>query len=114
VPERHDDLRARRVRADELDDLAPQRRLGISGDRRDALGVIQHHPRPAHAPNPAVGRLEDHHEEVALVVEGVFPKREFRNRLAADGLQELEVLLAPLERLLHRDHPVPEHSGLWH
>jgi hypothetical protein len=114
VPERHDDLRARRVRAHELDDLAPQRRLGVSGDRWYALGVVEHHPRPAHAPNPPVRSLEDHHEEVALVVKRVLPKREFRNRLAADSLQELEVLLAPLERLLHRDHPVPKHACLWH
>ena len=39
---------------------------------------------------------------------------ELRQRLPAEDLQELEVLLASLERLFHRDHAVPEHACLRH
>jgi hypothetical protein len=114
MAEGHDDLRPCRVRAEELDDPGPQRGEGIARQRRDALRVVKRHPRPAHSPGPPVRRFENHYEEVSLVIEGVFPERELRQRLAADGFQELEVLLSPLESLFHRDHPVPEHSGLGH
>ena len=48
------------------------------------------------------------------MVEDVPGVREVRDRLDAERLEQLEVLLAALERLLHRDHAVPEHAGLSH
>jgi hypothetical protein len=48
------------------------------------------------------------------MVERVLAELELRQRLAAELLEQREVLLAPLEGLLHRDHAVPEHSGLAH
>src|ERR1700693_2730569 len=114
VAERHDDLGTRRLRTQELDDPRAQRCQGIPRQRGDALRVEEHHPRQAYTARPPAGRLEHHYEEVALVVERVFSEGELRQALAADGLEKLEVLLASLERLLHRDHPVPEHACLWH
>ena len=48
------------------------------------------------------------------MIEGMLGVREVRHRLEAELLEEGEVFLASLERLLHRDHAVPEHSGLGH
>jgi hypothetical protein len=114
VPERHDDLGLRGAHPEELDDLAPQHRRGIAGERRDPLGVEEDHPRPGDLFRAAVGAAQIHHEEVALVVEGVLRVLPAGQRLAAELLEESEMLLASLERLLHRDHPVPEHSSLGH
>jgi len=49
-----------------------------------------------------------------MVIECVLAVLELGKRLAADGFQHLEILLSSLERLLHRDHAVPEHASLWH
>lgn len=48
------------------------------------------------------------------MVERVLAKLELRQRLAANVLEQREVLLAALEGLLHRDDPVAEHAGLAH
>ena len=47
-------------------------------------------------------------------LEHVIPEGETGQRLAANVLEQREVLLASLERLFHRDHAVPEHACLAH
>ena len=73
---------------------------------RSPLGVEQDHAGPADLFAFSVGGLERHHEEIALVIEGVLAIRKVGKGLEAESLQELEMLLSPLEGLLHRDHPV--------
>jgi hypothetical protein len=114
VPEGHNDLRPVRPGAKILDDPLAQIVPGIAGEHRDALGVEEDHARPADQAASAVARRELDHEEIALVVESVRDVVEIRQSLAAKRLQELQVLLAALESLLHRDHAVSEHSGLGH
>jgi hypothetical protein len=114
VAEGHDDLGDLRPRAQEPDDLLPERRAGLAGHRGDALGVEEDHAGPADAPRGSVRRGEVHDEEVALVVERVLAELELRHRLAAEVLEQGEVFLPSLEGLLHRDHAVSEHPGLAH
>jgi hypothetical protein len=114
MTERDQDLGPRRLLAQEPDDFRAQDRGRIRGQRRDALRVEEHHARPADATLRSVGSFEVHDEEVALVVEHMLPEDEVRQRLAADVLEEREMLLAALERLFHRDHAVPEHACLAH
>jgi hypothetical protein len=114
VPEGHDDLRPAGSSAKVLDDPLAQAAGGVAREDRDALGVEEDHAGPADPTGAAVARGELHHEKVSLVVErmpGVF---EIRKRFAAQRLQELQMLLAPLEGLFHRDHAVPEHACLRH
>jgi len=114
VPERDDDLGPRRVVADELDDPGPERARRIRRHHGETLRVEQHHPRPGDALAHAAGPLHVHDEEVSLVVEHVLAVLELGQRLAAELLEDGEMLLAALEGLLHRDDPVPEHAGLAH
>jgi hypothetical protein len=114
VSKGHDDLRTARARAQVLDDLFPQLPRWLSGENRDPLRVEQDHAGPADALPAAVARLEIHHEEVAFVIERMRRVLELRQRLAAEGLQKVEVLFAPLECLLHRDDAVTKHPGLRH
>src|SRR4029077_12415442 len=48
------------------------------------------------------------------MVEKVLAILELRKRPLANDLQELEMFLSALERLLHRDHAVSKHACLWH
>src|SRR5262249_8431308 len=114
VTERDDDLGLGGACAHELHDLLAQRRSRLAGHRWNALGVEEHHAGPADAPHHPVRAGKLHHEEVALVVERILAELEVGERLPAEVLEEREVLLAALEGLLHRDHAVPEHSGLGH
>src|SRR5512141_846873 len=114
VSERDDDLRTVRPRSQVLDDPAPEVARRISGEHRDPLRIEKDHARPRDALLAAVCRGEVHHEEVPLVVEKVRDVLELRRRFDADRLQEVEILLAPLERLLHRDDPVTKHACLRH
>jgi hypothetical protein len=114
VAERHDDLGPPRLVPQKPHDPAPEVRRRVGDDRRNALGVEEDHPRPADRLSPPVGCLEDHHEEIPLVVERVLLVAEIGQRLEAEGLEQLEVLLSPFEGLLHRDHPVAEHARLGH
>jgi hypothetical protein len=114
MPESDDDFRPRRAFAQVTRHFARERRLRVLDERRQSLGVKKHHARPTHGPAPPVRRFETHHEQVALVVEEVFPVLELRERLLANPFEELQVFFAALERLLHRDHAVSEHSGLRH
>jgi hypothetical protein len=108
------DLGAGSLLAQEPHDLRPQNRRGIRRERRNALRVEEDHAGPADAAARSIRRVELHDEEVALVLEHVLPEGETRQRLAANVLQQREVLLASLERLFHRDHAVPEHACLAH
>jgi hypothetical protein len=114
MPEGHDDVGTARARAEIVDDPFAKAPRGIAGQDRDPLGVEEHHAGPADPPDAPVGRRELHHEEVPLVIERVGDVFELRQRLPAQVLQKLQVLLAPLEGLFHGDHAVPEHSGLRH
>jgi hypothetical protein len=114
MAKRHDDLGPPRPALQEVDDLAPERGRRISRERRDPFGVEEDHARPGNPRALTCRALEVHHEEVPLVVEGVLAVFELRKRLAAEILEQREVLLAALEGLLHRDHPVSEHSRLSH
>jgi hypothetical protein len=114
VPERHDDLGSVGAGAKVLDDPLPQAAGGVAGQDRNPLGVEEDHARPADDAAAAVARGQLHHEEVALVVERVRDVVEIRERFPAQRLQELQVLLAALEGLFHRDHAVPEHACLGH
>ena len=105
-----------RVRAQELDDLGPQRRrAGLPVDRWYALGVEEHHPRPADLrrirPSGASRIITKRSRSWSSVC-----SRNANSGIASRQIafEELQVLLAPLERLLHRDHAVPEHACLWH
>jgi hypothetical protein len=114
VAEGHDDLRPPRAALQEVDDLLPECGRRVSGESRDPFGVEEDHARPGDPRALARRALEIHHEEVPLVVEGVLAVLELRKGLAAELLEQRKVLLAALEGLLHRDHPVPEHSRLSH
>jgi hypothetical protein len=114
MTERHDDLGPSCPALQEVDDLAPDRGRRVPRERRDPLGVEKHHARPRDADALAGGALELHNEEVPLVIEGVLAVLEIRKRLAAEVFEQREVFFASLQRLLHRDHPVPEHSSLCH
>jgi hypothetical protein len=109
-----DDLRARRVAPQEIDDLRPERRGGIARQSRNSFRVEEDHPRPANALGRPARRREVHHEEIPLVVEGVLAQREIRQSFSAELREQGKMLLAPFERLLHRDHAVPEHACLAH
>jgi hypothetical protein len=114
VAERHDDLGPPGLIPQELQDPAAHRRRRVGDDCRNPLGVEEDHPRPADRLAPAVGGFEGHHEEISFVIERVLPVTEVGQRFEAEGLEQLEVFLSPLEGLLHRDHPVAEHSCLSH
>jgi hypothetical protein len=114
VAEGHDDLGPVRPGAQVLDDAVPQAAGGVAAQDRDPLRVEENHPGPADQAAAAVTGGELHHEQISLVVERVGDVVEVRQRFPAQRLQELKVLLAPFEGLLHRDHTVPEHSCLWH
>jgi len=114
VPERHDDLGPAGSGPDELDDPLAKTTGGIARENRDPLGVEEDHAGPSDPTHAAVRRGELHHEQIPFVVEGVRDVLEIRQRFPAQGLQELEVLLAPFEGLFHRDHAVPEHACLRH
>jgi hypothetical protein len=114
VAEGHEDLGPADLGSQLLHDLRPQRGGGIGRQGRDALRIEEHHAGPAHALARAAGRFEVHHEEIALVIERVLAQDEVRQRLGAEGLQQREMFFAPLERLFHRDHPVPENACLAH
>jgi hypothetical protein len=109
VTEGHHDLRTAGARAQELDDLAPQARPRFLRENRDPLRVEQHHACPADPLAPAVGGLEIHHEEIPLMVQGVPFGLELGQRLAAELLQDGEVLLPSFQGLLHRDETVSEY-----
>ena len=115
MAKRHDDLRPTRA-------LAKERRRSsraeaaegsdaIAGMRSASKSIIRVQPTLLRRPS---GGLEDHDEEVPLVVEDVLAIGEIRQRLEAERLQELQVLLAAFEGLFHRDHAVPEHARLRH
>jgi hypothetical protein len=114
VTEGDQDLGARRLLAQQTDDLRPQDRRGIRRERRNALRVEEDHAGPADAAARSIRRVELHDEEVAFVLEHVLPEGEPGQRLAANVLEQREVLLASLERLFHRDHAVPKHACLAH
>jgi hypothetical protein len=114
VSKRDDDLRTAPLRAQVLDDLRTQLSSGFSGKKRDPLRVEEDHSGPADAFAAAVARREIHHEHVAFVIEKVPGILELGQRLPAEGLQELEMLLSPLEGLLHRDDAVAKHPCLRH
>jgi hypothetical protein len=114
VTEGHDDLGAIAAFSQEGDELLPKRRFRIRDDRGDSLRVEEHHARPAHRLATAVRGHEVHHEEIPLVFEGVLAVLELRERLAAEALEQLQMLFSPFERLLERDDAVAEHSGLGH
>jgi CO/xanthine dehydrogenase Mo-binding subunit len=114
VAKRHDDLGPVRARADELHDLRAELLSRAGGESGDPLGVEEHHPSPRDEPATPVLRRELDHEEVPLVVESVARVLEVGQRFAAERLQEVQVLFAALEGLLHRDDAVAEHSRLRH
>jgi hypothetical protein len=114
VPERHNGLGSAGAGAKILDDPLAQPSGGIAGQDRNSLGVEENHAGPPDPAQAAVARDELHDEEIALVVERVRDVFEIRKRFPAKRLQELQVLLAPLEGLFHRDHAVPEHACLRH
>jgi hypothetical protein len=114
VPESHDDLGPAGAGAKVLDDPLAQAAGGVAGEDRNPLGVEENHSGPADPTGAAVARRELHHEKVSLVVERMCDVFEIRKRFPAQSLQQLEVLLAPLEGLFHRDHAVPEHACLRH
>jgi len=102
------------MRPQMLDDLFSQQASWIAQQDRDALRVEENHSSPPDELTAAIAPEELDHEEIALVVEEVPRVFELRQRLPAECLQEVEVLLSPFEGLLHRNDPVPEHSRLWH
>jgi hypothetical protein len=114
VTEGDDDLRPGRPLPQELDDLSAKNARRIGCHRGHPFRIEEHHSRPADLLAPAVGRFEQHHEEVALVIERVLAITEVGEGLETEGLQEIEMLLSSLEGLLHRDHAVSEHSRLGH
>jgi hypothetical protein len=114
VTERDHDFGPRRARPQEIDDLGAQNRRGIARQRRDALGVEEHHPCPGDFFCLAGRAAEVHDKKIALMVERVVGILEVRQGLAAEILEEREMFLAPFQGLLHRDHAVPEHAGLRH
>jgi hypothetical protein len=111
VAERHEDLRPACALAQKPDELAPQGAVRVRRQGRDPLGVEERHARPTDRLAAAIGGFEDHHEQVALVIEDVLPVGKIRQRLQADAPKQLQVPFSPLEGLLHRDDPVPEHAG---
>jgi predicted nucleic acid-binding protein len=114
MSERDHDLGTVRSRPQEADHTSADRVGTVAGQSRDPLRVEEDHPRPRHVLAPAVRRLERHDEQVSLVVESVGAILEVGQRFAAERFEQLQVLLSAFERLLHRDHTVPEHSGLRH
>jgi hypothetical protein len=110
----HDDLGAAGSLAEKAGDLGDERRAWILDRRRKTLRVEKHHTRPADRPAPAIGRRQDHHEEISFVIEEVLLILEFGQRLLADGFQEIQMFLASLQGLFHRDHAVSKHAGLRH
>ena len=107
-------ISVRRARLQEREDPRTQRRDRVLDERRQPLRVEEHHARPPDGLLSAIGRFQGEDEEVALVIEAVLPILEVGKRLTAESLQELEVLLSPLEGLFHRDHPVSKHPRLRH
>jgi hypothetical protein len=69
VSKGHDNLGTARSRPQVLDDLHPQRRRGISRERRDPLGIEEDHSGPADSLLLAVRAVELHDEEIPLVIE---------------------------------------------
>jgi hypothetical protein len=97
-----------------LDEPPPDLGPGIFDDRRDALGVAEHHPRPGNPLRRSARRSVEHHETIVLVIEEML--REFHpgKRFVDQRLQQGELLLAFFERLLHGDDAVAEHLGAGH
>jgi hypothetical protein len=114
VTEGDDDLRPGCPLTQELDDLSTQEARRIGSHRGHPFGVEEHHSRPADLLAPAIGGFEQHHEQIALVIERVLAISEVGEGLETEGFQKVQVLLSPFEGLLHRDHAVSEHSCLGH